>query len=101
MYYVYILSSNNRKVLYIGVTNDLARRVIEHKKKLVPGFSSKYNVTNLVYYQEFTQVKDAIKYEKQLKNWHRRWKFNLINRFNPRFEDLSRKWSLDSETSSE
>ncbi|OGW17407.1 MAG: hypothetical protein A3K09_05455 [Nitrospinae bacterium RIFCSPLOWO2_12_FULL_47_7] len=87
-YYVYILTNKTNRVLYIGVTNNLSRRMFEHKNKLMEGFSKKYNLTKLVYYETTTDVKSAIGREKQLKNWHRGWKINLINQFNPKWEDL-------------
>jgi len=76
------------KVLYIGVTNDLIRRVEEHKNEIVDGFSKKYKTKNLVYYEWFTQIKDAIGREKQLKNWHRQWKINLVEESNPDWRDI-------------
>lgn len=87
-YYVYIMT-NNSKTLYIGVTNDLIRRIYEHKNKLIDGFTKKYNITKLVYYEVFNTVEDAIKREKQLKNWHRQWKINLIESMNNDWRDLS------------
>ena len=92
-YYVYILS-NTHKTLYIGVTNNLVRRMYEHKHKLIDGFSKKYNLNKLVYFEQCNSIKDAIKREKQLKNWHRGWKINLIESINPEWKDL------DAETSS-
>ena len=71
MYYVYILTNFNNKVLYIGVTNDLNRRIYEHKNKLIDGFTKKYNVNKLVYYEEYKDVNEAISREKQLKGWKR------------------------------
>ena len=88
-YYVYILSNLNNNVLYIGVTNNLIRRAYEHKNKLVEGFSKRYNLTKLVYYETTEIIESAIEREKQLKNWHRDWKINLINKFNPEWNDLS------------
>jgi putative endonuclease len=87
-YYVYIMT-NNSKTLYVGVTNDLNRRVFEHKNKLIEGFSKKYNLTKLVYFETFNQIEDAIRREKQLKNWHRQWKINLIEEVNNEWNDLS------------
>ena len=87
-YYVYILT-NNSKTLYIGVTNNLERRIYEHKNKLFEGFSKKYNLTKLVYYEATSDVNAAIKREKQLKNWRREWKISLIERVNPEWKDLS------------
>ncbi len=90
-YYVYIMS-NFSKTLYIGVTGDLQRRVYEHKNKLVPGFTSKYNMTKLVYFEETDDVSYAISREKQLKRWHREWKINLIESVNKNWEDLAYEW---------
>ena len=88
-YCVYIISNHSNNVLYIGVTNDLARRIYKHKNKLVKGFSSKYNLAKLVYYEITESIESAIAREKQLKNWHRDWKINLINQINPGWKDLS------------
>ena len=85
-YYVYIMASRSR-VLYTGVTNDLARRVHEHKRSLIPGFTSIYRVTRLVYFEEFTDVHDAIAREKQIKGWVRARKIRLIEQHNPTWED--------------
>jgi len=87
-YYVYILTNKNNKVLYIGVTNDLERRIFEHKNKLVEGFTKKYNLNKLIYYEMTEDISSAIEREKQLKNWHRDWKINLIKSFNPMWKDL-------------
>ena len=87
-YYVYIMT-NNSKTLYIGVSNDLNRRIYEHKNKLIEGFTKKYNLTKLVYYETCNSVGDAIRREKQLKNWHRQWKINLIESVNKEWKDLS------------
>jgi putative endonuclease len=87
--YVYILSNKNNNVLYIGITTNLVRRLYEHKFKLMKGFTEKYNVNKLVYFEEFSNSKDAIAAEKKLKNWHREWKLNLIKKSNPEFRDLS------------
>jgi putative endonuclease len=88
-YYVYILTNKTNKVLYIGVTNNLVRRIFEHKNKLVEGFTKKYNLSKLVYYEVTNDIYSALEREKQLKNWHRDWKINLINNFNPVWADLS------------
>ncbi len=88
-YYVYILTNQNNNVLYIGVTNNLVRRIYEHKNKFVEGFSKRYKVTKLVYYETSKSIESAIEREKQLKNWHRDWKVNLVNQFNPEWKDLS------------
>jgi len=88
-YYVYILTNKNKNVLYTGVTNDLIRRVYEHKQHFdKSSFTSKYNVTNLVYFEETTDVKSAIEREKQIKSWSRMKKFFLIREKNPALEDL-------------
>lgn len=89
LYFVYILTNKANKVLYIGVTNDLERRVFEHKNKMINDFTKKYNLTKLVYFEETSDVRSAMEREKQLKNWHRDWKINLINNFNPEWKDLS------------
>jgi len=90
-YYVYILASKSR-VLYTGVTSDLYRRVAEHKHKQVPGFTARYNVHRLVYYEEYSRVSDAIAREKQIKGWLRQKKVALIEAHNPRWNDLSEGW---------
>ncbi|HVN56267.1 MAG TPA: GIY-YIG nuclease family protein [Anaerolineaceae bacterium] len=82
-YYVYILTNPYNTVLYVGITNDLRRRVYEHKEKLVPGFTTRYNVNKLVYYEEGCDITQAIAREKQLKAGSRQKKLDLINRFNP------------------
>ena len=87
-YYVYIMASRSR-VLYTGVTNDLGRRVHQHKRSLTPGFTSRYHITRLVYFEEFGDVRDAIAREKQLKGWVRSRKVRLIEQKNPTWEDLA------------
>ncbi|MFH0797063.1 MAG: GIY-YIG nuclease family protein [Candidatus Omnitrophota bacterium] len=87
-YYVYILTNKTNKVLYTGVTNNLVRRIWEHKKKLVEGFTKKYNLTKLVYYEETNEVKSAISREKQIKGWLRKKKEHLIVSSNPKWIDL-------------
>ena len=87
-YFIYIMT-NNSKTLYIGVTNDLRRRIYEHKNKLIDGFTKKYNVTKLVYYESCSSIDAAIRRERQLKNWHRQWKINLIESINQDWKDLS------------
>ena len=86
-YFVYILSSKN-KVLYIGFTDILARRIYEHKQGLIDGFTKEYNVNKLVYYETHSSFKSAVKREKQLKNWHRQWKINLIESVNEEWKDM-------------
>lgn len=90
-YHVYIIASASR-VLYTGVTNDLARRVLEHKQKRVPGFSARYRVTELVYFEAFGNVRAAIAREKQIKGWLRTRKIALIESFNPKWDDLSERF---------
>lgn len=86
-YYVYILSGDSGS-LYIGVTNDLLRRVFEYREGQVPGFTQKYGIHRLVYYEETMDIHAAIQREKQLKKWNRAWKVNLIQEFNPQWKDL-------------
>ena len=92
-YYVYIMTNKSR-TLYTGVTNDLERRVYEHKKKLVPGFTTKYNITRLVYFEVTQDVGAAIAREKQIKGWLRTKKIALIDSVNLGWADLSVDWSL-------
>ena len=92
-YYVYILTNWNDQVMYIGVTNDLQRRLYEHRHHLVEGFTSKYNVHKLVYFEQTTDVKSAIEREKQLKGWRRERKNELVETINPAWKDLSEDWS--------
>ena len=87
-YHVYILSSKFNGTLYIGVTNNLIKRVYEHKNNLVEGFTKKFKIHNLVYFEEFNDIKEAILKEKQLKRWKRTWKINLIEKDNPKWKDL-------------
>lgn len=87
-YYVYVLASKKNGTLYIGVTNDLKRRTYEHRSNQIPGFTKKYSVHRLVYYEETESIESAILREKQMKNWHRKWKINQINRYNPEWRDL-------------
>ena len=91
-YWVYIMASASR-VLYIGVTNDLERRVFQHREKLVPGFTARYNVRELVYFEVFGDVRAAIAREKELKGWLRKRKIALIESLNPHWKDLSAEWS--------
>jgi putative endonuclease len=87
-YYVYILASRIGGALYIGVTNDLVRRVGEHKLKIAEGFTKKYEVSRLVYFEVFDQIEFAIRREKRLKKWPRAWKISLIEKQNPDWIDL-------------
>ena len=90
-YYVYIMANRSR-TLYTGVTNNLERRVYEHKHKLVEGFTKKYNITRLVYYEQTSDIKAAIAREKQIKGWLRSKKVGLIESLNPNWSDLSVEW---------
>jgi len=87
-YYVYIMASRQNGTLYIGVTNNLARRVYEHKNDLVEGFTKKYGVHRLVYYEQYHDADLAIQRERQMKKWNRKWKINRIQEQNPNWEDL-------------
>ena len=95
-YFVYMLTNKYHNVLYIGFTNNIRRRVYEHKLKLVDGFTSKYNCTILVWYELFADVNLAIAREKQLKTWQRAWKNNLIKKHNPDWHDLATNWFVKS-----
>ena len=90
-YYVYILASPSRR-LYVGVTNDLERRMYEHKAKLHPGFTRQYNITMLVHCESFGDIRDAIAREKEVKDWRREKKIALIEADNPQWRDLSHDW---------
>jgi len=94
-YYVYIMS-NRTHVLYIGVTNDLERRVLEHRSGTFGGFTSKYKLKRLVYFEDSEDINAAIAREKQLKHWRREKKSALIEKMNPTWSDLSRDWFIDS-----
>jgi putative endonuclease len=87
-YYVYILASKKNGTLYIGVTNDIIRRTYEHRNGLIEGFTKKYNVKLLVYYEIHQDINEAIKREKALKKWLRKWKIELIEKSNPNWKDL-------------
>ena len=89
-YYIYILSSKS-KTLYIWVTNNLVKRIYEHRYKLARWFTSLYNINRLIHYEIFNDINEAIKREKQLKKWKRSYKIDLINNFNPAWEDLYHK----------
>ena len=91
-YFVYIMTNRKRGVLYIGVTNNLERRVLEHKQMVIPGFTRKYHCTLLVYYDSSPDVRGAIEREKQLKGWLRRKKISLIESMNPEWKDVSVGW---------
>jgi putative endonuclease len=85
---VYILASQKNGTIYIGVTSDLGRRIFEHKNGLIPGFTSKYGVYRLVWYEEHFDMRDAIRREKALKGWNRQWKIELIENTNPEWHEL-------------
>ncbi len=87
-YYVYILASKIGGTLYVGVTNDLIRRVAEHKLKLIESFTKDYDVVRLVYFEQFDDPENAIRREKRLKKWKREWKIALIEKDNPNWSDL-------------
>lgn len=87
-YYVYILASKRNGTLYVGITGNLKRRVHEHRNNLVDGFTKKYGIHNLVYYEETYDVESAIEREKRLKKWNRKWKLDLIEKENPNWDDL-------------
>ena len=88
MGYVYILTTKNNKMLYIGVTNNLLRRIYEHKQGMVEGFTKRFHINKLVYYEPYYSIQDAIQREKVLKEWNRAWKNHLIHSFNPSWCDL-------------
>ena len=90
--FVYMVSNKNRTTLYVGVTNNLERRILEHKRGTGSAFTSKYNLTDLMYFEQIDGMLNAIKREKQLKNWHKEWKWNLIKKENPELKDLSDGW---------
>lgn len=95
-YYLYILTNKKNGTLYIGVTNNLERRIFEHKNKLIEGFSKRYNLTELVYFETHQYVSDAIKREKNMKKWKRQWKINLIEEENPMWTDLAKDWNTEN-----
>ncbi|WP_456425820.1 GIY-YIG nuclease family protein [Rhodocaloribacter sp.] len=92
-YYVYIMASDTRTI-YTGITNDLHRRVLEHKHKSIPGFTERYHITRLVYFEEYPTAKQAIRREKQIKGWRRAKKKALIETMNPLWKDLSAAWDV-------
>ena len=87
-YFVYILAKNRNGTIYIGVTNNLTRRIWEHKNKIIEGFTNKYDVNKLVHYEIFENIQSAIMREKRLKEWPRKWKLDLIEKGNPLWHDL-------------
>jgi putative endonuclease len=96
-YYVYILASKRNGTLCIGVTNDLERRLSEHRNNLIEGFTNKYNVHRLVYYEDVNDIQAALQREKQLKRWTRKWKLELIEKVNPEWRDLANDFILEIE----
>ena len=86
--FIYILASRRNGTLYVGSTTNLAKRIWEHKNNVIPGFTAKYNVHQLVYYEVHQDIMEAAKRERRLKNWCRKWKLNLIEQFNPMWRDL-------------
>ncbi len=91
-YWVYILASKRNGTLYIGFTSDLDNRMFEHKFKLIPGFTKRYGVDKLMYYEEHTSRDDAFIRERQMKKWNRAWKIELIEKDNPEWKDLAEDW---------
>jgi len=91
-YYVYLLTNWNNNVMYVGVTNNLERRIYEHKNKMVKGFTKKYNMSKLVYFEETHDIIAAIGREKEIKKWRRQKKNQLVNNSNPTWKDLSLEW---------
>ena len=88
-YYVYILANRRYGVLYIGVTNNLLRRISEHRQKVVPGFTREYGVVRLVYFEEYASITEARGRERSLKRWRRDWKLKLVDQLNPEWRDLA------------
>lgn len=93
-YYVYILTTWNNKVMYIGVTNNLERRLYEHKNKLIDGFTKTYNVNKLVYYEITNDINAALRREKEIKKWRREKKNNLVESLNPEWKDLGEEFGI-------
>lgn len=87
--YLYILMNKRNTTMYIGVSNDVVKRIVQHQREKRTHFTSKYNTDKLVYYEEFEEKESAYRREKQLKNWHREWKFNLVRSVNPSFDDFT------------
>ncbi len=88
-YYVYILANRRYGVMYVGVTNDLFRRMIQHRAKVVPGFTKEYGVIRLVYFEDYASITEARARERSLKRWRRAWKLELVDEFNPEWRDLT------------
>jgi len=91
-YYVYILTNKKQGILYVGITNNLERRIYEYKNKKIKGFTEKYNLDKLAFYEDTSDVSFAIQREKQLKKWNRQWKIDLIEKDNPEWIDLASSW---------
>ena len=91
-YYVYILTNMRNGTLYVGMTNNLERRVFEHKNGVLEGFTKKYGLNTLIYFEVHQNVNDAILREKQLKKWKRQWKIDLVEKENPDWNDIARDW---------
>ena len=91
-YYFYMLTNKKKGTLYIGVTNNLERRMFEHKNKIIEGFTKQYGFDKLAYFETYQYVNDAIKREKNMKKWKREWKISLIEKDNPDWDDLSADW---------
>ncbi len=87
-YFVYIMASKRNGTLYVGVTYNLMKRVYEHRTDIIQGFTKKYSIHKLVYYEQTNDIYNAIEREKRLKKWHRKWKIKLIEKFNPNWDDL-------------
>jgi putative endonuclease len=91
-YYVYILTSKRNGTLYTGVTNNLERRIYAHKNNLIEGFTKRYNVHKLVYYEKTNDINEALLFEKKINKWNRAWKIRLIEKDNPQWKDIAEKW---------
>jgi len=91
-FYIYILTNKKDGTLYIGLTNELERRILEHKSKAVPGFTARYNLDKLIYIEEFETYPEAFERERRLKRWKRQWKIELIESMNPLWKDISEDW---------
>lgn len=96
-YYVYILASKKNGTLYTGITNNIYRRVHEHKKGLIPGFTKNYKVHRLVHVESYQNINDALLREKQMKKWKRQWKIKRIEEHNPDWKDLALEWEMQKE----
>ena len=96
MYYVYIFTNRNNSTFYVGITGRLIRRAYEHKEHMLPGFTRRYCVDKLLYYEQYTDVRDALLREKKLKKWRRAWKVDLINKYNPSWRDLREELGIDT-----